>query len=308
VLKSIPQPAPHRLRLRRMLFAERAHPAPTMPPSSAAVPPHPGRTRASRRRLDDEAHGPLVVGHRGATGYLPEHTLASYELAILRGADYIEPDLVSTKDGVLIARHEVNITETTNVADHKEFLGRFTTKTIDGSKETGWFADDFTLAEIKTLRVALDGSIIPYQPYDFVVSGDPRTYADLVTPAGLAEIATYANGVSPWKRYIVSVAGVDNNNDGQADDTNGDGVVDDSDKTALPPTHLIEDAHAVGLLVHTWTFRNERQFLSKTYGENPSLEYLQFFCLGIDGLFSDLPDTAITARDLLRVAPRICGQ
>ena len=89
---------------------------------------------------------PLVLGHRGATGYLPEHTLASYELAILQGADYIEPDLVSTKDGVLIARHEVNITGTTDVADHPEFAGRKTTKTIDGITETGWFADDFTLA------------------------------------------------------------------------------------------------------------------------------------------------------------------
>ncbi len=95
---------------------------------------------------------PLVLGHRGASGYLPEHTLASYELAISQGADYIEPDLVSTKDGVLIARHEVNITDTTNVASHPEFAGRRTTKIIDGITETGWFADDFTLAEIKTLR------------------------------------------------------------------------------------------------------------------------------------------------------------
>ena len=95
---------------------------------------------------------PLVLGHRGASAYLPEHTLASYQLAIDQGADYIEPDLVSTKDGVLIARHEVNISGTTDVAAHPEFAGRFTTKTIDGVAEQGWFADDFTLAEIKTLR------------------------------------------------------------------------------------------------------------------------------------------------------------
>ena len=88
---------------------------------------------------------PLVLGHRGATGYLPEHTLASYQLAIEQGADYIEPDLVSTKDGVLIARHEVNISGTTDVASHPEFAGRFTTKMIDGAPEDGWFADDFTL-------------------------------------------------------------------------------------------------------------------------------------------------------------------
>jgi len=85
---------------------------------------------------------PLVTGHRGASADLPEHTLASYQLAIEQGADYIEPDLVSTKDAVLIARHEVNISGTTDVAAHQEFAGRFTTKTIDGVPEQGWFADD----------------------------------------------------------------------------------------------------------------------------------------------------------------------
>ncbi len=95
---------------------------------------------------------PIVIGHRGASGDRPEHTLASYKLAIERGADFIEPDLVSTKDGILIARHEVNITATTDVATRAEFANRFTTKTVDGVTESGWFADDFTLAEIKTLR------------------------------------------------------------------------------------------------------------------------------------------------------------
>ncbi|MGC1395018.1 MAG: glycerophosphodiester phosphodiesterase [Coleofasciculaceae cyanobacterium] len=95
---------------------------------------------------------PLIIGHRGACGYRPEHTLASYELAIAMGVDYIEPDIVSTKDGILIARHENDITETTNVADKSEFAHRKNTKTIDGKKVTGWFAEDFTLAEIKTLR------------------------------------------------------------------------------------------------------------------------------------------------------------
>ncbi len=95
---------------------------------------------------------PLVFGHRGAAGYRPEHTLASYKLAMDMGADFIEPDLVSTKDGVLIVRHEPNITETTDVATHPEFAARKTTKTIDGEAQTGWFADDFTLAEIKTLH------------------------------------------------------------------------------------------------------------------------------------------------------------
>jgi glycerophosphoryl diester phosphodiesterase len=359
---------------------------------------------------------PLVIGHRGASGYLPEHTLAAYELAILAGADYIEPDLVSTKDGVLIARHEVDITGTTDVASRPEFAGRRTTKTIDGIASTGWFADDFTLAEIEELRaiqrlpfrpqqfnglyrvptlaevirlaqrwsertgrtigvypetkhptyhqsvglpleeplvetldrfalnrrnspvfiqsfevanlrklnhmtrvrlvqlidandVTLDGTIdsAGYGPYDFVLSGDPRTYADLVTPSGLAEIATYADGVGPWKRYIVGARGVDRNGDGAADDVNGDGAVNDADRTSTPPTDLIKNAHEVGLIVHTWTFRNESQiYLTGDYAGSPAQEYLQFYCLGIDGLFSDFPDTAVMSRELLRLAPHTC--
>ncbi len=95
---------------------------------------------------------PLVIAHRGASGERPEHTLASYERAIEQGADFIEPDLVMTKDGVLIVRHENEISGTTDVANHPEFAQRRTTKTIDGQSITGWFTEDFTLAEIKTLR------------------------------------------------------------------------------------------------------------------------------------------------------------
>lgn len=95
---------------------------------------------------------PIVIAHRGASGERPEHTLASYQLAIELGADYIEPDLVLTKDGVLVARHENEISETTDVAGHPEFAGRKATKTIDGHAVTGWFTEDFTLAELKTLR------------------------------------------------------------------------------------------------------------------------------------------------------------
>jgi glycerophosphoryl diester phosphodiesterase len=98
------------------------------------------------------AETPQIFGHRGAAGYRPEHTLASYDLAIRMGADVIEPDLVSTKDHVLIARHENDITGTTDVASHPEFAGRKTTKVIDGTPITGWFTEDFTLAELKTLR------------------------------------------------------------------------------------------------------------------------------------------------------------
>jgi glycerophosphoryl diester phosphodiesterase len=95
---------------------------------------------------------PIVIGHRGAPAYRPEHTLASYRLAIQMGADYIEPDLVSTKDHQLVARHENDITQTTDVAAHPEFAARRTTKVIDGVSHTGWFTEDFTLAELRTLR------------------------------------------------------------------------------------------------------------------------------------------------------------
>jgi glycerophosphoryl diester phosphodiesterase len=359
---------------------------------------------------------PLVLGHRGATGYLPEHTLASYELAITQGANYIEPDLVSTKDGVLIARHEVNISDTTDVSSRPEFASRRTTKTIDGITETGWFADDFTLAEIKTLRarqrlrfratqfdglfevptfdevlalaarakgrtgrtigvypetkhptyhqqrgLALEGKVVRalarvgwnhrqapvfiqsfevanlkqlnrmtnvrlvqlidandvrldgtidstnYGPYDFVVAGDPRTYADLVTPAGLAEIATYADGLGPWKRYIIGGIAQDADGNGQADDVNGDGQVNDADRTATEPTTLIRDAHDAGLFVHAYTWRNEARYLLADYGDDPMQEYLHFYCLGVDGVFSDNPDTAVTARTLFWNVPASCA-
>ncbi|WP_426041216.1 glycerophosphodiester phosphodiesterase [Brevundimonas sp. TWP2-3-4b1] len=95
---------------------------------------------------------PLVIAHRGASGRRPEHTRAAYELAIEQGADFIEPDLVISKDGQLVVRHENEIGGTTNVADHPEFAARRTTKTIDGVPTTGWFTEDFTLAELRTLR------------------------------------------------------------------------------------------------------------------------------------------------------------
>ena len=94
----------------------------------------------------------IVIAHRGASGERPEHSIASYALAIEQGADFIEPDLVLTKDGILVARHENEISETTDVASKAEFADRKTTKTIDGQTMTGWFTEDFTLAELKTLR------------------------------------------------------------------------------------------------------------------------------------------------------------
>ena len=359
---------------------------------------------------------PLVIGHRGASGYLPDHTLESYALAIKLGADYIEPDLVATKDGHLIARHEPNITTTTDVASHPEFADRETTKVVDGVAETGFFASDFTLAEIKTLRavqplaerpqqfnglfeiptlrevialakrksrqldrrigvypetkhptyhadlglrlerrlvrvlrqtglnhrrapvfiqsfeqsnlkllnrltpvrlvqlvdandVAPDGTITyapPFdRPYDWTVSGDPelqsRLYSFFVTDEGLEEISTYADGIGPWKPYIVSSRAIRLNPDGTVADANGDGLVNETDRELLPPTDLVERAHNHGLLIHTWTFRNEQRRLASDYGGNPINEYLLFYELGVDGVFSDFPDTAFTARELFRL-------
>ncbi|MFL6192251.1 MAG: glycerophosphodiester phosphodiesterase [Actinomycetes bacterium] len=325
---------------------------------------------------------PLVIGHRGASGYRPEHTLASYRLAIEMGADYIEPDLVSTKDHVLVTRHENNIADTTDVAAHLEFASRRTTKTIDGTPVTGWFTEDFTLAELRTLRAkerlpdlrpantAFDGlypvptfqevvdlakrhrvGIYPEtkhptyfdsiglsleepllatlrangltgprakvfiqsfetanlkelhaktrlplvqlidatgRPYDFVVAGDPRTYADLVTPAGLAEIATYADGIGPNKDLIVPR---------------------DSAGKLQTPTSLVRDAHRAGLAVHPWTFRRENDFLPLDFrqGNPASPEFLRapgdlpaelrlFLRLGVDGVFSDNADVAVATR------------
>jgi glycerophosphoryl diester phosphodiesterase len=339
---------------------------------------------------DPAAHKVLIIGHRGASGYRPEHTLASYELAARMGADYIEPDLVTTKDHVLVARHEPNITDTTDVADHPEFAGRKTTKIIDGgTPQTGWFTDDFTLAELKTLRAKerlplvrqrntiYDGryevptfqevidlakslsrelarpiGIYPetkhptffrdeglpleellvqtlnrnglnrpgakvfvqsfevsnikalnkvlrvpivqlldsptLQPYDIKKAGGTTTYADLATPAGLKEIAKYADGVGPAKAYIVPR---------------------DADQKSLPPTTFVADAHEAGLVVHPYTFRNENQFLPaelrKGSPADPNFPNLygdafaedkQFFALGVDGIFTDNSDTGVAAR------------
>jgi glycerophosphoryl diester phosphodiesterase len=107
-------------------------------------------TSSAWRTLDGKP--PLVIAHRGASGYRPEHTLASYQLAIEMGADYIEPDLVATKDGQLVARHEPLLDDTTDVKARTEFAGRRSTKALDGKQVTGFFASDFTLAEIKRLR------------------------------------------------------------------------------------------------------------------------------------------------------------
>ena len=356
-----------------------------------------------------DGNKPLVVGHRGASGYLPEETLEAYQLAIDQGADVIEPDLVSSKDGVLFARHDPNLAYSTDVASHPEFASRKRINwSVDGELQTGWFAHDFTMAEIKTLGalitdaerpqgnngkfkvvtfqeiidlakaqstklgrtiavypetknpsyhrdlgLPLEDKLIaminaagwnsksapifvqsfepgslkemrskglntrmvqlidaddydlkagtltyaaPYdRPYDWAKAGDKRLFSAMVTPTGLAEIKTYADGIGPWKPYVVPVKwNLDASGNGV--DLNGDGKVNYNDAKTQAPTSLVADAHKAGLFVHLYTFRNEKRRLAYDYGGDPQAEYLQFYRLGIDGLFSDFPDTALAAR------------
>jgi glycerophosphoryl diester phosphodiesterase len=372
--------------------------------------------QASRPTLDGRP--PLIIAHRGASGYLPEETLEAFQLAIDQGADVIEFDLISTKDGVLIARHDPELAISTDVATRPEFADRKRVDwLVDGEKKTGWFAHDFTLAEIKMLRAivtdperpqqnngkfrivtlqeiidfakaqsaklgrsiaiypetknptyhrdlglpledkliaALDAAgwnarsapvfvqsfepsslkemrakalrsrmvqlidgddidlksgkityAIPLdRPYDWAKSGDSRLFAAMVTPAGLAEIKTYADGIGPWKPYIVPVKGrLDAA--GHLVDVNADGKIDLRDASTQPATTLVDDAHKAGLFVHAFTFRNEKRRLAFDYREDAQAEYLQFFRLGVDGVFADFPDTAGAARAvMLREAKR----
>lgn len=321
-----------------------------------------------------------IFGHRGASALRPEHTLASYAQAIVDGADFIEPDLVVSKDGVLIVRHEPNIAETTDVAQHPEFAARRTEKTIDGQKQTGWFVEDFTLAELKTLRAverlpqlrpqnaAMDGwfdlvtweemidfaaaeasargrpiGLVPElkhstyfrsiglpleerflatlahhytqrcpmviqsfeienlkyirgklgrrtglrlmqlidparQPADVVQAGGSLTPATMMKPAGLADIATYADILAPDTRSIIPLG---------------------ADKRLLAPTAVVADAHRAGLQVMPYTFRPENYFLAADFQDErgPAArnaagsvrEMKAYLATGIDGFFTDDP-------------------
>jgi glycerophosphoryl diester phosphodiesterase len=364
--------------------------------------------QADNGRHHDTAFGsPLIIGHRGGgSGYLPEHTLEAYALGIELGADFVEPDLVATKDGRLIARHEPNLIATTNVASLPQFAARRRSVVLDGIPTDGFWASDFTLAEIKQLRaiqpiaargqlfdgqfqiptleeiidlvkrksqekdrtigiypetkhptyhqsiglpledrllaaltragwnhrgapvfiqsfetanlrylrtrtkvrlvqlvdaddLAADGTITyaaPFdKPYDWVVAGRPGLFKDLLTPAGLAEVRSYADGIGPWKYYIQSTA-CKTVVAGACVDANGDGAVNEADRVVLPATDLVARAHALGLVVHTWTFRNERSRQPLDDGVAPTNEYLRFFAAGVDGVFSDFADTAVAAR------------
>jgi glycerophosphoryl diester phosphodiesterase len=336
---------------------------------------------------------PFVIAHRGASGYVPEHTLPGYFIAITQGADYIEPDLVLTRDGALVARHENEIGGTTDVAAHPEFAARKTTKVIDGESLTGWFTEDFTLAELKSLRARerlpalrkantrYDGvfeipsfeevlalvaaadaqraaqarerglpappriGVYPEtkhpshfaklgldfdapmlatlgrfgyskrsdpiciqsfevanlkrlrgktdlplvqlmsaegQPADFTLAGDPRSYLDMLSDQGLAEIATYADAIGPFKGLIV-----------------------DYRSQPRRDTGVARRARAAGLGVHVWTLRADNEFLPadlKSSADAGALGDLQaeiapLLDAGITGFFSDHPDLAVRARD-----------
>ncbi|MFI8299526.1 glycerophosphodiester phosphodiesterase [Streptomyces nigra] len=329
---------------------------------------------------------PTIIGHRGASGYRPEHTLGSYQLALDMGADIVEAgDLVPTRDGHLVCRHEPEIGGTTDVASRPEFAGRRRTKSLDGVATTGWFTEDFTLAELKTLRATeripanrphntlYDGrweiptfeEVLRWQdeqtrkrgeqvwiypelkhptyfreqglgleervakvlrkhrkdrrdspvilqsfeptsvqrmnrlvdnplvvllsgantrPWDFETTGDPRTTADLITPAGLREIASYAQGIGPTLDLVIPKDAADR---------------------LTEPTTLVRDAHKVGLLLHPYTMRNENPFLPADFrkGTDPDAygdvfgAYRTYFATGIDGVFTDNPDTGLLARE-----------
>ena len=361
-----------------------------------------GSDENSNRFATLDGNAPLVIGHRGASGFLPEHTLEGYKLAIEQGADFIEPDLVMTQDGQLIARHEPMLDSTTDVAA-KFPPNRMSTRLLDGVSTTAYFASDFTLAEIKTLGavqaragrpaqynglykiptldevialakaegskagrtvgiypeikhstfsagifganvvedalvaklhaaygnvadapvfiqsfevsnlqylntktnirliqlidaddVKADGSmslVAPYrQPYDFVVKGDPRLFSDLLTGTGLDFVKTYADGVGPWKPYLVKTV-----DDGV--DRNGDGKLTINDRRVDGSTGVIELAHQKGLRVHAYTFRNDASGYGYT---DPKAEMAYYMTLGVDGVFTDFPITGVEALASIR--------
>lgn len=317
---------------------------------------------------------PLVIAHRGASGYRPEHTLASYRLAIALGADYVEPDLVPTRDGVLVARHEAEIGRTTDVAGRAEFAHRMTTKEIDGKQSTGWFVEDFTLAELKSLRaierlpelrprntrydgrydvptfdeilglVAEESDRLGRQIGVYPETKHPSYFAELGLaledrlldalyehgygdPDAPVFIQSFEPGNLQWLRSrtglpLVQLVDAPGPHGGRGDLVTSTGLrrvagwadaVGVAKDLVLPrhantgtigvPSDLVADAHAAGLKVHVWTMRDENAFLPTGYrrGIDPadigdSIEETQAFLdAGVDGVFTDHPDTTLEA-------------
>jgi glycerophosphoryl diester phosphodiesterase len=333
-------------------------------------------TKSLARRPATRLPQPVVIGHRGAPAYRPEHTTASFELAIDLGAELIEPDVVLSRDGVLVVRHESELSFTTDVAKHPEFAGRRTTKDVDGVVCTGWFAEDFTFAELRTLRAvermpelrpmntaydgrfgilsladvvdlardrstddrpirvlaelkhagwatehglpmaelvteelrrldaADEGGTVVLQSFEASVLRDLRARLGelgpqmmqlvhdnaagdlMVTPAGLREISTYAQGVAPSKERVLGGA------------------------AAAGSSALVLEAHRAALSVFCWTLRAENAFLAGDLrrGEGPADlgdalgEARRLLGLGVDGLITDSPDHAVQARAALVTA------
>jgi glycerophosphoryl diester phosphodiesterase len=303
--------------------------------------------------VDYQPTRPLVIGHRGACGYRPEHTLESYRLAIRLGADYIEPDLVSTRDGVLVARHESDISHTTDVAFHPEFASRRTTKIIDGAEVTGWFTEDFTFTELRALRAIerlpgvrpqntiFDGrfTVPTFQEILDLASEEERrrgrpigVYPETKHPSHFASIGLaleeplvrtlYRNGFTDRTDHILiqsfeasSLTRISTMTDIRLihllEEPAADleaiaryayGIGPDKDLLVADP-RMVQRAHDAGLVVHAYTIRAENQFLPAELriGTDPAArgdviaEYEYFLNLGVDGFFTDHPDTAVAA-------------
>jgi glycerophosphoryl diester phosphodiesterase len=269
----------------------------------------------------------IVIAHRGASGYRPEHTLAAYELGARMGADFIEPDLVATRDGELVCRHENEISGTTDVADHPEFAARRTRKEIDGKPYDGWFTEDFTLAELKTLRAR---ERIPDARPENVAYDDLEipTFAEVLALAAELGVGVYpetkhpahhrALGLELEPRLVEALRGVSLPVYVQSFTAEslralprprvqlvGRGPVDVGAiagyADAIGPAKqlvdeaLVEAAHAAGLEVHPYTFRREPQFLLDGF-DSVEAELERFLGWGVDGVFTDHPDLAVRAR------------
>lgn len=292
---------------------------------------------------------PIVIGHRGAPGHRPEHTLAGYALAVRMGADYVEPDLVCTADGVLVARHDAELSATTDIAARPELAHL--------RRPGGWFVEDLTLAQVRTLRAmervpdlrpantAYDGHVPTLDEIlalraslsaelgravgVYLELKHPSRFARLGLPLGPPLLASLAAaGLNtpdapvvvesfeslaelradlrvPLGRLVeprAEVAVADIAQYAQAVGAHKDLVIRrDADGRLAAPTGLVANAHAEGLLVHCWTFRDEERF--RPTGLDAVGELTAFFDAGVDGVFADHPDTAVAARRSWMMGP-----